>query len=383
MSLTISVAGVDRTGTGVAGAPGLLYASITLKLNTIDFALLDPAAIPALGDAIVTTDPAWSGTVAAVTTSDVVDLRNSHVIATVTATNANALPNDTAPFDLSDVPGDSTSEWELEDGSGPWLLESGTDFAPGSWLTEAALAYGYSGLSVRSMAGSPPTTLGRCTVQQPGLRPGNTVHVTSLNQGLSAVAYQVNQASVTWPQGVSPPLPVYLIEFGDTPQTLAAWTLAHAVVVVPPVVPPVFVPPAIYVIGKATASVGLKTMGGGIVTVATATFSVSSPPGHTLTIQVQGAIDAIAYGWDNYVATPRRAVRATLSGGIYTGAWQEYAYGWSGGSTAGYRATFDLSSAAGIALASGTYTVTIDINTVEDNQLQIYSGWVQVAVTTV
>jgi hypothetical protein len=124
-------------------------------------------------------------------------------------------------------------------------------------------------------------------------------------------------------------------------------------------------------------------MGGGVVTVATATFTVNPDPGHTLTCQVQGAVDAIAYAWDNYVAAPRRAVRATLSGGIYTGSWVELPGGWSGGPTTGYRTTVDLSSASGLALAAGTYTVTIDIDTVEYNQIQIYSGWVQAAIIQV
>jgi hypothetical protein len=370
MAFTVSVAGVDRTS-------ALLYGSITLKLNTIDFSLFDPAVIPALGDALVTTDPAWTGSVTAVTTADPVDLRNSHVVITVTGTNTNALPNDTAPFDLSDVPVVFTDKYLLEDGTSHLLLEAGTDFAgtTGQYLLEGALSYGYSGLSVRKMAGTPPTTLGSCTVQQPGLRPGNTVHVTSLNQGLSAVAYQINQASLIW-QAV-PPVPVYTIEFGDTPQTLAAWTLANATPVVAAVTPPTVVntPPTVTILGLVTVGHALWATGGGIVTVATATFTVTSAPGRTLTCQVQGQIDARMRLWDNYIAAPRRAVRATLSGGLFTGAWQELPFGLT-------RAVYDLSSASGIAMPSGTYTVNIQIDTVEFNQIEIFSGWVQAVVTS-
>lgn len=362
----------------------LLYGSITEKRNTIDYSIIDYPA-PALGATVTTTDPAWSGTVAATTTLDPVDLINGHVVTTVTATNTKALPNDTAPFDLSDTPSVTPPfDYLLEDGTGHYLLESGTDFAAvtSSLMLEGTLSYGYSRLSVRRTAGTPPTTLGQCIVYQPGLRAGNNVHITNQNQGFNNAAYQINQATITW-AGANPPVPQYLIEFGDTPQTLAAWTLAHAAPVVPVIAPPLLFPPGITIWGKAAVGPSMPTMGGGIVTIATATFTVTPDPGHTLTCQVQGALDAIAYAWDNYIAAPRRAVRATLSGGIYTGAWQEYAWGWSGGPTTGYRATLDLSSASGLALAGGTYTVTIDIDTQEFNQLQIFSGWVQVAVKEV
>ncbi len=402
MSFTLTVAGVGAAllaedgltellaedGTTVLLAEGgdlsaaaLLYGSITLKRNTLDFGLFD-AGIPALGAAVTTTDPAWSGTVAAVTTSDPVDLRNSHWITTVTATNTNALPADTAPFDLSDVPSAAPPfDYLLEDGSGHYLIESGTDFAPGALMLEGALAYGYSGLSVRKVAGSPPTTLGQCTVRQPGLRPGNVVHVTSLNQGWSAVAYTINQATVTWAQGVNPPAPAYRIEFGDTPQTLALWTQLTAPAALPPVTAPVIVPSGIVIYGNATGVTGLQTVGGGLVTIASNTFSVSVPAGHTLTCQVLGQIDCRAYAWDDYAATPRRAVRASLSGGIYTGAWQETPAGTA--TTSGARALYSLTSASGLALAAGTYTVKVEIDTQGANQMQVFSSWCQVAVTTV
>jgi len=111
-------------------------------------------------------------------------------------------------------------------------------------------------------------------------------------------------------------------------------------------------------------------MGGGIVTIATATFDVPNAG----TVQVLGAIDARMIAWDNYIATPRRSVRAVLSGGIFTGAWQELPFGLT-------RATYDLSSASGIALAAGTYTVSIQIDTQEYNQMEVFSSWAQCAVT--
>jgi len=358
----------------------LRYGSVTLILNTIDFTLMDPpVGSTPQGATVTTTNPAWSGTISAATSLDPVD-RQGHVWYTVTATNTNALPNDTAPFDLSETVVDSTFRYLLEDGSGYYLQEPGTDFAPGNLRLEGSLAYGYSALSVRNsvVAGAPDATLGRCVVQQPGLRPGNTFHLTSTNQGYANFPFQINQATIKW-QGQT--VPVYTIEFGAVPQTLATYVQATAPLATPMVAPQVTVPagPATY--GRVTIGHKLWPMGGGIVSIASSTFTVSLPSGHTLTCQVQGAIDCRAFAWDNYVGTPRRAVRATLSGGIYTGAWQETPLGTA--TTAGARATYDLSSSLGLAMAAGTYTVTIDIDTQEFNQLEVFSGWVQVVVTVV
>ncbi len=376
-------------GLSDVSATALLYGAITQKFNTMDFGMIDLAA-PALGATVTTTDPAWSGTVAATVSSNPVDLINGHQVVVVTVTNTKALPADTAPFDLSDTPVAATSgDYLLEDGSGHYLIESGTDFAPGALLLEQALSYGYAGLTVRKMNTTPATTLAICTVEQSGLRPGNTVHLTSQNQGYAAYALQINQATITWAKGANPPKPTYLIEMGDTPQTLAQWTQVTAPAAPPPLVAPTVIPLGPVIFGQCGVGLGhgqnaqLYAAGGGIVTVASATFSVSAPIGHTLTCQVQSQVDALAYAWSNFVATPRRALRATISGGIYTGSWIELPGGWTGGTTAGFRTIVDLSSGLGIALAAGTYTVTIDIDTQGTNQIEIFSGWANVAVTTV
>src|SRR5207244_5191975 len=125
--------------------------------------------------------------VASIMTSDSVDLRNGIEFMTVTATNNDALTPDTAPFDLSDVPTTvALFDYLLEDGSGHYALEDGTDFAPGVLMLEGPLSYGYAGLSVRKSVnptvGQPPQTLGRLRTYQPGLRPGNLFNLTSLNQ---------------------------------------------------------------------------------------------------------------------------------------------------------------------------------------------------------
>jgi hypothetical protein len=377
MATTISIESAPGNATYVDLTNYLIWGSLTVKFNTIDFQLKDPpAGACQLTSAVKLTDPAWTGTVAAVATSDVVDLRVSHVFFTATATNTKTLPTDTAPFDLSDVPGGPASgDYLLEDSSGHYMLEDGTDWAPGALLLEQALSRGYRHLSVqtRTQTSGPNLTLGRTEVVSPGLRPGNVFALTSLNQGYAAASYQITQVTSQWPALST--APQFSIEFGNTPQTLADWTAAH-VTPAPVVAPPVTVPSGPIIYGSCSSTTGLQTMGGGIVTVGSASFSVSAPGGHTLTCQVLGAIDARMDAWDNYVPVSRRGVRAVLSGGIYTGAWQELPFGLA-------RATYDLSSGSGIALASGTYTVSIQINTVEYNQMRIYSGWAQVAVTVV
>jgi hypothetical protein len=380
LATTISVESTPGGGAYVDLTAYLIRSTVSLKVNTLDFTLNNPpAASTQLGAAVKTTDPAWTGTVASFMSSDPVDLRNGVQWVAVTATNTAVLVPNTAPFNLSDQPTTTPLDvYLLEDGSGPYELESGTDFAPGNYELEGALSYAYYGLSVRSSvnstAGGPPQTLGRLTTQQPGLGPGDIFNLTSFNQGYSAVPFEINQVTVTWPGPVNPE---YVVEFGDSPQTLADWAannpVTQAAADVVQTSPPLLFPSGTVIFGRCSASTGLKTMGGGIVTVATATFTVNPDAGHSLTCQVQGAIDARMDAWDNFIAAPRRAVRALLSGGIYTGAWQELPFGLT-------RATYDLSSASGISLAAGTYTVSIQIDTQEYNQMRVYGGWAQVAV---
>jgi hypothetical protein len=179
--------------------------------------------------------------------------------------------------------------------------------------------------------------------------------------------------------GPSQRLTIGDIPFADLDTTYEATRIAQrtsviaAVAVPSPALVPQVAPVSTIVYGLCRSVTGSQAQGGGIVTVATATFTTPKAG----TCQVIGAIDLSAIFWDNYVATPRRAVRATLSSGVFTGAWQELPI--SGG--IGSRVTLDLSSASGLALAAGTYTVSIQIDTQELNQIRIFSGYVQVAVT--
>src|SRR5438034_405581 len=70
----------------------LLHDSVTIKVNSLDFAFWDPPANSAqLGASVKFANPTWVGKVASRMSSDPVDLQNGHQILTVTANNSNAL----------------------------------------------------------------------------------------------------------------------------------------------------------------------------------------------------------------------------------------------------------------------------------------------------
>lgn len=350
---------------------------VTLKLNTIDFALDNPpSGALDIGAAVQTQNPTWSGRLA---TAESYQEDALTVSWKASATNTDALVESTAPFDLSDNPVDGTSSLLLEDGT-ELLLEDGTDFEAGTpILIEAALSYEYGGLSVKTQtnADGPDTTFGHVTVRHPGLRPGNVFGVTSALQGYDDAQFQITQATVTFPD--KPDKPVYEIEFGDTPETLAEWATVTAPAPVVAVSAPTVIPLGLVIYGKCSAGHIRWPVGGGIVTIAQATFAISAAAGTSNTVQLVGQIDCKAYAWSNYVSTPRRAVRAVISGGIFTGAWQETPAGTA--TTSGARGTYDLSSALGISLPDGTYTVSIQIDTQGSNQMEVFSAYAQAAVT--
>ena len=188
MPTTLTVAAVDQT-TRIA------WGSLTCKLNTLDFTLVDPATRPAIGDAALLTEPAWSGTVTALETADPVD-RAGHVLVKVTATNTVEATASAAPFGLSDAPDNATT-------------------------------YGYRSLRVQTAANQDGTTTihGSCTILQAGLWPAMTFLLTSANQGLSGEGFSVTNTTVTWP---TPAVPSYQVEFGDPIVTMAVWTASQA-----------------------------------------------------------------------------------------------------------------------------------------------------------
>lgn len=213
------------------------YGSIAVKLNTLDFALID-CPVPIQNSSTVTLSspgdfPDWSGTVARVEAADLVDLQTGHSLQRITATNSAMLNFTSAPFDLTDNPVANVDDiWQLENGD-LFELENGS----GNWLLEDSIEQaGYAGLSIITQNGSTApatlTTIGTLRCYQAGLWPGMTFKLTSSNLAKWILApgnlYTVQTITVTY-QGAGPPSPVYDIQFGDRIQTLAEWTKAHAV----------------------------------------------------------------------------------------------------------------------------------------------------------
>ena len=188
MATTLTIGAVAQTAY-------IQHQSMSCKLNTLDLVLVDPAAVPLLGDAVALTNPTWSGTVASVTLTDPVD-RQGHVLVKVAATNATAAAASAAPFGLSDAPDNTTT-------------------------------YGYRGLSVATQANQDGSTTvhGQCSIQQAGLWPAMTFLLTSANMGLSGAGFSVTNATVTWPTAGTPQ---FAIEFGDPIVTMAVWTASQA-----------------------------------------------------------------------------------------------------------------------------------------------------------
>lgn len=211
MALSLTIDGVDVTAQ-------LLYGSLVLKLNTLDFALLGvPAGHAAhiTGYTVVLASPGeiptWTGTVVRDVSRPASNKVSGQMTLEVSAINADAVPAfSPAPFDLSDV--STGGMLELEDGSGQLLLEDGL----GAYLTEDA-AYGYEGLSIsfqHDLDGI-NTTLGELTTYQPGLWPGQgfALYCADLYPWLGPVIYIIQRVTVTYPAG--PGKPEYAIEFGD------------------------------------------------------------------------------------------------------------------------------------------------------------------------
>lgn len=94
--------------------PYLRHQSMTLKLNTFDFQLIDPTVTPTIGDAVSATDAnlalVWSGVVSSVAKESVSE-RGGHVYVTISATNTVVPTASVAPFDLG-----GTQNWMQDPG---------------------------------------------------------------------------------------------------------------------------------------------------------------------------------------------------------------------------------------------------------------------------
>lgn len=166
------------------------HQSMTLKLNTLDVALIGPSTIPAVGDAVAMTNPTWAGTVSSVEITDTVEKGTSKHVH-IAATNEDAAAASAAPWGLSDAPNNSTT-------------------------------YGYQNLSTKvtlDREGSTDTT-GSCTIFQSGLTAGMTFQLTSANHGYSATDFTVQDVTTRWPK---PSAPTYQIDFGAPIVTMSVW----------------------------------------------------------------------------------------------------------------------------------------------------------------
>lgn len=183
---TITVAGHNLTDS-------VRHESLTLKLNSFDFGLVNPSYVPALGDALTMTLPTWSGTVVAIRQVDTP--RGTDKFYSITATNAVVGSASAAPFGLSDAPDNVTT-------------------------------YGYAHLTLTtSRTPTGDEHRGMLTTFTDGLWPAMTVAITSANFGFVAANYTINDVTVTWPMKDSPE---YTLELGDAMVPLSTWVATTA-----------------------------------------------------------------------------------------------------------------------------------------------------------
>lgn len=208
MTLTLTHSGVDVSAQ-------LVDHSMTLKFNTLDYALLDPGGSLGFGAVTLTDDVAdisWTGTCVAMEARTAVDKISGHSFLVCSAVNTTVALSKTALFDLSDVPTDTTTVLDTE-ASGQFELESGL----GHLLTEGTYSKSdWNNLSFRQQNNANATSAqyGQVTVFRHGLLTGDQIQVTTAdinNQYLPVQVFTVNQVTVTWPAKVA----TYLVEFGN------------------------------------------------------------------------------------------------------------------------------------------------------------------------
>lgn len=131
--------------------------SQSIKQNTYDFELIDPATVPSLGDPVVLTNPTWSGRVVSITLSDIVDIASGHKRVGIAATNTTTASATTAPGDLSDGANRlSANQSSLESGTTGWVVDANITIAQSSTF---ALVGSYS-LRMTATAGGNMDTYG-------------------------------------------------------------------------------------------------------------------------------------------------------------------------------------------------------------------------------
>jgi hypothetical protein len=181
MALALVIGGITQT-------TKILEGSASLKYNTLDLTLVDPATFPLVGDAVTLTTPSWTGVVTSRTIYP--GPRVGHKYCTVTATNTNVPSASAGPWGLSDVPNGTT-------------LRGYKDLR----VTESDNLDGTS------------TTTGTATLYTTGLWPAMTFTLTNADLGYAAYSFSVTGMEVTWKKGV----PFYNLTFGSPIVTMSVW----------------------------------------------------------------------------------------------------------------------------------------------------------------
>lgn len=157
--------------------------TLHFSLNTLDVTLVDPAAVPALGDTVDVDAPSWEGTVASVTVTDN-DL-GGHKWVRITATNTDEAVASPAPIDIVDTDND------------------------------------YRNLEVtRTLHNEVEEIRGTFETFLTGLLPGHTFELTSATHGFSASEFGITDVKVNW---LRDDTPVFKVSFGDAIVDMSVW----------------------------------------------------------------------------------------------------------------------------------------------------------------
>ncbi len=183
MALVLTIGVTDQTAF-------IRHESMTLKFSTLDLALVNPAVVPAIDDAVTLADPTWSGVVTAVKVRTTVD-KGTHKTVTITATNTDVAVASAAPIGLSDTPNGTTTFAYAELNTSRQKDRQGATTLTGSLITYTA-----------------------------GIWPAMTFQLTSAAQGFSAQDFTARDVTVTWIKSGSPR---YRIDFGDPIVTMSVW----------------------------------------------------------------------------------------------------------------------------------------------------------------
>ncbi len=185
---TLTVGGIDQTAF-------IHNKTLSMRLQSLDFTLVDPATTPDLHDVVSVDDPEWHGRVSTIESYPMRTASgDDHRWVKITCTNKHVALTATTPFALSDAP-NYTTTFPYKDFGYIQTLADQTDLA-----TAEHRAVGI--------------------VYEPGLLPGMIVDVTSAAEGLTAYGFYITEMTVEW---LRDDVPFYRLELSaenDPPVTL-------------------------------------------------------------------------------------------------------------------------------------------------------------------